>query len=664
MAGEKSEKKTRWEAARKYLYPLAAALLVTALVGSGLLQRVDRWAQDLLYQRPGAAGRDIVIIGIDDKALDMLGPYNTWDRNIIASVLEVLASDPDNKPAVTCVDVLYAGRSSQQADQRLAAAAENLGNVVTATLAEFGLGVTWENGHATSMDASAVINYEEPYEELAACTVQGHINAMTDSDDVMRHALLYVEPESGRVYSMAYQAAKLFLEQKGKTPRMPAANSRGMFYIPYTARPGTYSDDISVVDLLMGNVPSGYWAGRIVLIGVYTGGLLDAYFTPIQRGKQMFGVEIQANVIQSLLDGNFKREIGDWPQLIVIFILSLAAVILFLRLRLAPGGAVCAGLAALGAGLPLLMYRLGWVVHPLWLPICALALYILALADHYVRAARERMALALENERIGAELSVATRIQTDSLPREFPPFPERTEFDIYASMDPAKEVGGDLYDFFLIDEDHLGLVIGDVSGKGVPAALLMMVAAALIRNALMTGDGPAKALQSVNAQICARNPDNMFVTVWLGVLEISTGKVTAANAGHEFPALKKASEHFELFKDKHGFVVGGMDGVRYREYQLALEPGDKLFVYTDGVAEATDSKEELFGTDRMIEALRSGEDGTPQAVLEAVNRAVAAFVGEAPQFDDLTMLCLQYNGAPAAKAETEGPAEAQAQENI
>ena len=164
----------------------------------------------------------------------------------------------------------------------------------------------------------------------------------------------------------------------------------------------------------------------------------------------------------------------------------------------------------------------------------------------------------------------------------------------------------------------------------------------------------------MNQQICSRNPEEMFVTVWLAVLEISTGKLTATSAGHEYPALKKPGESFELFKDRHGVAVGAMDGVRYREYTIDLEPGAKIFVYTDGVAEATNSSEELFGTDRMIEALRKGENGTPQDVLRAVNAGVDEFVGKAPQFDDLTMLCLQYNGPE--KTEPEEPAAEEAED--
>ena len=252
--------------------------------------------------------------------------------------------------------------------------------------------------------------------------------------------------------------------------------------------------------------------------------------------------------------------------------------------------------------------------------------------------------ITAERERVKTEMQTATQIQASMLPSIFPPFPERTEFEIFASMDPAREVGGDFYDFFLIDDDHLCLVIADVSGKGVPAALFMMLSSNLIRNAAAGETSPAGILQKVNGQICARNPEEMFVTVWLGILEISTGKLTAANAGHEYPILKQPGQAFELFRDRHGLVVGAMDGVRYREYEVLMEPGAKLFVYTDGLAEAVNSKTEQFGAERAIAALRGREDGSPKELLGAVNAAVAAFVGDAPQFDDLTMMCVEYRG--------------------
>ncbi|MBQ5978022.1 MAG: serine/threonine-protein phosphatase [Oscillospiraceae bacterium] len=257
-------------------------------------------------------------------------------------------------------------------------------------------------------------------------------------------------------------------------------------------------------------------------------------------------------------------------------------------------------------------------------------------------------AITAEKERIGAELTLASRIQASMIPHVFPPFPDRHEFELFAVMDPAKEVGGDFYDFFLIDDDHLCLVIADVSGKGIPGALFMMVSAVILRSCAMLGRGAAEILTKTNEGICSNNQAEMFVTAWVGILELSTGKLTAANAGHEYPALKRADGSFALFKDKHGLVIGAMPDIRYREYELQLEPGDKLFVYTDGVPEASDAENKMFGTQRMLDALNGAPEASPEQLLRQVHRAVDEFVKDAQQFDDLTMLCVEYKGRKQA----------------
>ena len=254
--------------------------------------------------------------------------------------------------------------------------------------------------------------------------------------------------------------------------------------------------------------------------------------------------------------------------------------------------------------------------------------------------------ITAEKERISTELTLATKIQASMLPSIFPPFPERKEFDIYASMDPAKEVGGDFYDFFLVDDDHLCMVMADVSGKGIPAALFMMATKIILANYAKMGKTPSEILSAANSAICSRNQEDMFVTAWLGILEISTGRLTAANAGHEFPVLKKGDK-FELYKDKHGFVLGGMDGMRYKEYEIEFTPGSKLFLYTDGVPEATNSEKQLFGTDRMLDALNKDPQADPCGILKNVRGSVDEFVKDAEQFDDLTMLCFEYYGGGA-----------------
>ncbi len=254
-----------------------------------------------------------------------------------------------------------------------------------------------------------------------------------------------------------------------------------------------------------------------------------------------------------------------------------------------------------------------------------------------------------EKERIGAELNIASQIQEGMIPSIFPAFPERREFDIFASMHTAKEVGGDFYDFFLIDDDHLAIVMADVSGKGVPAALFMMASKILIKNyAYIEQASPARVLELVNHQICQNNPAEMFVTTWLGFAELSTGRMKAANAGHEYPVIRRAKGAYQLYRDVHGFVLGGMDGMRYQEYELQLSPGDELFLYTDGVTEATNEAGELFGTARMLSAL-NGAEHAADGVLDAVKTHLDDYVGAAEQFDDITMLCFRYLGSPMKK---------------
>ena len=281
--------------------------------------------------------------------------------------------------------------------------------------------------------------------------------------------------------------------------------------------------------------------------------------------------------------------------------------------------------------------------------ISFLALLLLgALIRFYVRrkmlALEEKHREEAERERISNELQMANQIQMSMLPHDFPPFPDRKEFDIYATMTPAREVGGDFYDFFLVDDDHLCLVIADVSGKGIPAALYMMISKAILQGFANLGESAAEIFTRVNEALYANNQEDMFVTVWLGILEISTGKLTAANAGHEYPVLKQADGRFHVVKDTHNFIIGGLEGMKYKEYELHLEPGAKLFLYTDGVPESTNTENEMFGMNRLIPTLDASADQAPEQILKNVLSAVDSFVKDAEQFDDLTMLCLEYKG--------------------
>ncbi len=273
---------------------------------------------------------------------------------------------------------------------------------------------------------------------------------------------------------------------------------------------------------------------------------------------------------------------------------------------------------------------------------------------------REIVSITSEKQRMATELSVAADIQLNMLPTTFPAFPERKEFELFAVMDPAKEVGGDFYDFFLIDKDHLALVIADVSGKGVPAALFMVISKTLIKNVALSGlyNSPAEILQEVNGRLCEGNKDDMFVTVWLGVLTISTGELISACAGHEYPVFFRREQGFVLEKDPHGLAMGVLESSRYRNVRWHMDPGDLLFLYTDGVPEANNSREELFGNERMLKALESSrreareqgdtEELDLQRFLRNMRAQIDSFAGETPQYDDLTMLCVEYKGCEPA----------------
>lgn len=256
-----------------------------------------------------------------------------------------------------------------------------------------------------------------------------------------------------------------------------------------------------------------------------------------------------------------------------------------------------------------------------------------------------------EKERIGAELNVATHIQKSMLPRIFPAFPEREEFDVYATMDPAKEVGGDFYDFFMVDERHLAIVMADVSGKGVPAALFMVIGKTLIKDHTQPGRDLGEVFTEVNDLLCESNSEALFITAFEGVLDLVTGEFRFVNAGHEMPFLCPAGGDFEARRIKPGFVLAGMEGMRYTAGTMTLGLGDKIFQYTDGVTEATNANQELYGMERLTAVLNTVKDKSPNEILPAVKEDIDRFVGQAPQFDDITMLCLEYTARMSEAAE-------------
>ena len=252
--------------------------------------------------------------------------------------------------------------------------------------------------------------------------------------------------------------------------------------------------------------------------------------------------------------------------------------------------------------------------------------------------------------RIDAELAFAKAIQHSAMPSVFPPYPGRREFDIHAAMFTAKEVGGDFYDFYFVDEDTLAFLVADVSGKGIPAAMFMMQSKTLLKSCAESGMSVETVFTTANEKLCEGNDAGMFVTAWMGLMNVKTGHLTFANAGHNPPLVKQEGE-FRYHKTRAGFVLAGMEGIRYRRFEMQLQPGDTIFLYTDGVTEATDAAQQLYGENRLL-ALMNGQAGkSAKDVCEAVKADVDAFVGEAEQFDDITMLCLTWHGTQAEEVQ-------------
>lgn len=391
------ERKKQKRNIRIFLYALAVAAGITGLVRLGALQWPDQWLQDRLYQKPQYMNGEVLLFGIDEKSLAELGPYNSWDRHVMARALEALASDPEQRPAAVAIDTLYSMKSDPEADAHLAQAAAELGCVVTATAAAYDSGWYEAPDGTLEWDGYRIVQYEEPYEELKAVTRQGHINAMCDKDGIMRHGLLYIEPEQ-RVYSMAYQVVKMYMEQRGETFAAPQTNSRGQFYIAYTGKPRDYYDQ-SFADLVAGRIPPSYYAGKIVYIGPYAAGLQDAYFTPINRAEAMYGVEYQANEAQQFLAQNYPAEVSAGAQYVILFAVCLLAGLLFFRWKLVPSSFLCALLVGIPVLVSVKAYDAGYILHPLWIPAGGLIIYLISVVRNYVLAAIARQQITHTFER-------------------------------------------------------------------------------------------------------------------------------------------------------------------------------------------------------------------------------------------------------------------------
>ncbi len=370
---------------------LLTAGLITLTAGSGLFRTADLAASDALYQSRSASDGDIVIVGIDERALEEKGPYNHWGREIFAEIIEALNRSEECHPAVIALDILCAGRTDDEGDRRLADAARKYGNVLAACQAGYGDKLTVSPDGDHGLDRGAVTVFEEPYDALRTATEQGHINACLDTDGILRHHLLYLTLPDGReVPSLALAAAQRYREYCGRDElEEPPVSGRGFWYVPYCGIPEDF-EMVSAADLLSGERSADYFDGKIVLVGPYAAGLQDSYFTSADHAQPMYGVEYQANAVQALLWEDGKKEVDHAVQLWVLFAVMLLSMIGLwrrpVRFSTMLWAVICAGYVFLCS----MFYRMGLVLHVLWIPAGVTVLYAGSLALNYIKEAMEK----------------------------------------------------------------------------------------------------------------------------------------------------------------------------------------------------------------------------------------------------------------------------------
>lgn len=377
---------------RPPLIALGAAAVMTLLAASGLLDNMDWTAADAWYQTRSAPEEDIVLVGIDQRAVEEIGPYQEWGRDIIAMAIESLNESEETRPAAIAVDVLYVGETDPGADDWLVEAAGAYDNVVTACAAQFA--DTFQEGADGLFQHRRFVvqTLDEPFPALREATTQGHINAMLDTDGVLRHHLLYLDLPSGeRLPSMALAAAEKYREYYGLDPvGLPPTDGHGFWYLPFAGEPGDFDAGLSVADLIAGEIPADYFAGKVVLIGPYTVGLQDNYITSADRTRAMYGVEYQANAIQALLLGEHRLEVGDGVQLLILLAVLFASCLLFLKLNVKLSALLWLILCGGWMGLTKLLYARGLVLRVVWLPLFVTVLFVGCIAVNYIRSALEK----------------------------------------------------------------------------------------------------------------------------------------------------------------------------------------------------------------------------------------------------------------------------------
>ena len=374
------------------LIAAAVALVLTIPMALGALYRPDLAASDALYQTREAQDGNVVIVGIDERAFEEIGPISDWGRDIYAVAIESLNESEDCRPAAIALDVIFGGETEEELDEYLAEAAGEYGNVITACAGYIGTEMLEQGENEYSLNTFAWTDCETAYDLLREQSIPAHINVMLDTDGFLRHHLLKITLSDGtEIPSIALAAANLYREYHGQEAiTLPPTDARGFWYLPYIGIPGDYDGYISLADVITGEIPAEEFAGKIVYIGPYALGLQDEYFTSIDHGQKMFGVEIHANATDALLKGEFKKEITKTVQVILLFLISFLAFLGFWRRRVRTAVPLWIGLTGGWVLLAKAAYAAGFVLHVLWIPVSVTILFVACIAINYIQEARER----------------------------------------------------------------------------------------------------------------------------------------------------------------------------------------------------------------------------------------------------------------------------------
>ncbi len=374
------------------IFAVVGAVLMVLLAESQIFLGAANTLSDALYQRPGAAHSDIVLIGMDEAAAEAYGSM-PWPRDVLATAVEYLNADPQRRPAVIGLDTLFIGESdSPEADARLAAAAAQYDNVVAATSVTFGSELAFNTDGDFYMEDYSVLYYEEPYDALLQVTEQGHVNAMIDEDGILRHAIWQVDLPDGRTVPSFHQSIyKKYMETQGlPAEEVPPMDPLYRWYVPFQAAPFGFDDGFSVTQLVNGELDPDLFADKIVLIGPFTQGMFDEYTTSIDHAVKMFGVEYQANAISALLRGETKAEVLHLPQTVFLFFVTFFCLLWFYDRKIIQATLVWLGITLGWVGLCLLLWNSGFVLQVVYVPLSATLCYIVSVATNYVRATLEK----------------------------------------------------------------------------------------------------------------------------------------------------------------------------------------------------------------------------------------------------------------------------------